>query len=111
MGTVRIVDQIKRYAPDHIVTLEQVHGMLGVLLAEQNATKGFITTTSRPIQAGWNRLGSIREPRSAQTFAPKLMEAPGLRDLIPNRLELRDGKTLLEWLKSIADGPDATKAS
>ena len=65
---------MKAYAPDRLVDRAHVHEMLGVINAEANVSKGIIATTSG--------------------FAPRLMEAPGIEQLIPYRLELRDGADL-----------------
>ena len=44
--SVRYLDQVKAYAPGNLVTLDQVHSMLGVLGAAVNVSKGIVTTTS-----------------------------------------------------------------
>jgi hypothetical protein len=72
---------VKRYAPDRVVTLEEVDAMLGVLSRDNNVSKGIVTTTAR--------------------FAPRLEEAEGIKRFIPYRLELKDRDKLLEWLDSI----------
>lgn len=82
--TVRVIDQVKRYAPGHPVPADDVRALLGVLLADERATKGVVTTTS--------------------TFAPKLVEENAIMKFVPNRLELIDGTQLIPRLKAIADG-------
>jgi len=81
-GYVKFFDQVKRYTPPHVVTLEEVDAMIGVLNRDTNVSKGIVTTTS--------------------TFAPELQQAKGIKELIPYRLELRDRFKLLPWLESLA---------
>ena len=77
-GSIRFFDQVKRYKPGHVVTLEEVDSMLGVLTRDSNVSKGIVRTTS--------------------TFAPRLEEAEGIKRFMPYRLELRDRAKLLSWL-------------
>lgn len=77
VGAIRLLDQIKAYAPHRVVTANDVRAMLGVL-ATKNASKGIVTTTSR--------------------FAPGIESDSGLQPFIPYRLELKDGPTLSQWL-------------
>ena len=84
LGSIRFYDQVKAYAPGHVVTREEVHAMLGVLASQLNVSKGVITTTS--------------------TFAPGVLSDPGITQFIPYRLELKDRNALLPWLSSIAAG-------
>jgi restriction system protein len=84
LGSIRFYDQVKAYAPGHVVTLEKVHAMLGVLSSQPNVSKGVITTTA--------------------TFAPGVLSDPGITQFIPYRLELKDRNALLPWLSSIAAG-------
>lgn len=81
IGTIRIFDQVKAYAPGHLVTANDVRAMLEVLTAERNVSKGFITTTS--------------------SFAPGILKGPGLTALMPYRLELRSRKELISWLAAV----------
>lgn len=81
-GSIRIVDQIKAYRPGNLVTADEVRSMLGVLEAEKNVSKGFITTTSR--------------------FAPGIKNNERLRAFMPYRLELKDGDELRAWLLELA---------
>ncbi|HEY7352023.1 MAG TPA: restriction endonuclease [Terriglobales bacterium] len=80
-GEIRFYDQVKCYKPGHTVSLEEVDSMLGVMRREPNVSKGIVTTTS--------------------TFAPELLQAKGIKELIPYHLELRDRPKLLPWLESI----------
>ena len=73
--TVRIIDQVKHYAPEHRVSADEVRALLGVLLSDERATKGFVTTTS--------------------TFAPGIASDRFISKHMPFRLELVDGKALL----------------
>jgi restriction system protein len=82
-GSVRILGSMKAYGPDHLVTREHVHEMLGVITADQGATKGIIATTS--------------------DFAPKVLADDGLRRSVPYRLELLNGIRLQQWLKKLVD--------
>ncbi len=84
-GTIRIVDQVKAYHPNHLVTADDVRSMLGVLSADQNVSKGIITTTSG--------------------FAPGIRTDSRLQAFMPYRMELRDGPSLIEWLKSAGHAP------
>jgi restriction system protein len=81
LGVVRVIDQVKAYKPDHLVTADDVRALMGVLHGE-DASKGFLTTTS--------------------DFAPKLQEDPLIIPFIPSRLELINGKTLLRRLEELA---------
>jgi restriction system protein len=79
VGPIRILDQVKWYKPGHRVTAEQVFSMYGVLAKDQAASKAVITTTS--------------------TFAPGVEKE--FSAMIPTRLELRDGRRISEWVKSL----------
>ena len=81
VGSIRIFDQVKRYSPGTLVTAEEVRAMLGVLSAEPNVSKGFVTTTSG--------------------FAPGIYKDARLTQFMPNRLELRDRAQLLAWLAEL----------
>jgi restriction system protein len=82
IGSIRIFDQVKRYKPGHVVTLEEVHAMLGVITGAGGVSKGLVTTTS--------------------TFAPRIFDNPEITRLMPYRLELRDREQMLRWLASLA---------
>lgn len=81
LGSVRVIDQIKAYGPNHLVTADDVRALLGVLQAD-GASKGFLTTTSG--------------------FAPRLPEDILLAPWIGPRLELIDGKKLITRLSELA---------
>ena len=81
LGTIRIIDQVKAYGPNHLVTADDVRALLGVLQGDK-ASKGFLTTTS--------------------DFAPKLHDDILLRPFMPARLELINGKMLLARLEELA---------
>jgi restriction system protein len=78
-GTIRIIDQVKLYAPGRPVDADAVSALYGVLMADVGATKGVVTTTS--------------------------YFAPGVYDLykaqIPTRLTLKDGEAFQKWLASL----------
>ena len=80
LGSVRIIDQVKAYKPDHLVTANDVRALMGVLHAE-SASKGFVTTTS--------------------DFAPKLKVDPFISPLIPSRLGLINGPMLFQRLRDL----------
>jgi restriction system protein len=71
IGRLRVFDQVKRYAPNHVVTRDQVDSMLGLIHRRPDVSKGVITTSS--------------------TFAPGIITEPTIAVYMPNRLELRDG--------------------
>jgi restriction system protein len=75
-GTIRIVDQVKLYAPNRVVDADDVRALYGVLSLDHNASKGIVTTTS--------------------TFAPGVYSE--FARAIPARLSLRNGTELREWL-------------
>lgn len=76
--SIRIIDQVKAYAPDRYVTADDVRALLGVLSSDPNVSKGFVTTTAK--------------------FAPRIFEDPTIKPFMPFRLELKDGDTLRNWL-------------
>ena len=80
--SIRIIDQVKAYRPGHRVSADEVRALLGVLSADQNASKGLVTTTSE--------------------FAPKISEDRLLKPFMPHRLELKNGKQLTQWLIGIS---------
>jgi restriction system protein len=75
---IRIVDQVKAYAPGHRVSADDVRAMIGVLASDLNVSKGFVTTTAE--------------------FAPGIFTEPSLTQFMPYRLDLRDGPKLRGWL-------------
>lgn len=83
VGSIRILDQVKAYDAGHLVKAEEVRAMLGVLEAEQNVSKGLITTSS--------------------SFAPGISADARLKRFMPFRLELKDGQELLKWLGELAN--------
>jgi restriction system protein len=81
LGSVRVIDQVKAFAPNNFVTADDVRALMGVL-HNDGASKGFVTTTS--------------------DFAPKLATDPLIRPFIPSRLELINGPMLLTRLEQLA---------
>lgn len=77
IGTIRVIDQVKAYKPDHLVDANDVRALVGVLHGDK-ASKAFLTTTS--------------------DFAPKLPVDPLITPFIPGRLELINGQSLLKRL-------------
>ena len=82
--SVRIIDQVKAYGPDHRVPANDVRALVGVLHGDQTASKGLVTTTS--------------------DFAPMIASDPFIAPFIPHRLELVNGKQLITRLTDIRDG-------
>jgi restriction system protein len=80
--SVRILDQVKKYAAGHLVSANDVRALLGVLSADQKASKAVITTTS--------------------DFAPGVRTDSGIACFLPTRLELRNGNDLARWLEETA---------
>jgi restriction system protein len=81
IGRVRIIDQVKAFRPSHLVTANDVRGLMGVLHLD-GASKGFITTTS--------------------DFAPGIMKDPLIAPFMPARLELVNGSALMARLEELA---------
>lgn len=79
---IRIIDQVKAYAPDRYVCANDVRALLGVLSSDLNVSKGFVTTTAK--------------------FAPGILEDTSIKPFIPYRLELKDGEALRRWLIDVA---------
>jgi restriction system protein len=82
VGCIRILGSMKAYAPNRLVDRAHVHEMLGVLATEANVSKGIIATTS--------------------DFAPRIEEAPGMKNVLPYRLELINGTHLQRWLADLS---------
>ena len=80
--SVRILDQVKQYAPGNLVTANDVRALAGALYTDLKASKAVITTTS--------------------DFAPGVRTDPGIECLLPTRLELRNGRDLAAWLAEVA---------
>lgn len=78
---MRVIDQVKAYAPHGSVTADDVRALLGVLEAD-HASKAFLTTTPN--------------------FAPRLAEDILLKPFMPGKLELINGSTLIERLAELA---------
>jgi restriction system protein len=82
-GTVRLIESVKRYGPDHRVPANDVRALLGVLAGDPRASKGIVTTTS--------------------DFAPRIAEDPFIQPFIPFRLELVNGTDLLKRFADAAE--------
>jgi len=82
VGCIKIIGSVKAYRPGHLVRHDDVRAFLGVLSAEQNASKGIITTTS--------------------DFAPRIVSDPFIKPFLPTRLELLNGQELQQWLRRLA---------
>jgi restriction system protein len=82
IGSVRVIDQVKAFAPTRLVPADDVRALMGVIVGDR-ASKGFLTTTSN--------------------FAPGIATEPGIQDFIrQSRLELIDGPMLLARLDELA---------
>ena len=79
--SVRIIESVKRYNPNHLVPADDVRALLGVLASDRNASKGVVSTTS--------------------DFAPMIKDDPFIKPHVPNRLELINGTQLIARLKSL----------
>lgn len=80
-GSIRFLDQCKAFSKRNLVRHDDVRAMLGVLSSDNNASKAVITTTS--------------------DFAPGVLTDNSIQQYVPNRLELRNGEQLLQWLSEI----------
>jgi restriction system protein len=80
VGSIRIYDQVKAFAPKYKVTANDVRALLGVLSLQPNVSKGIITTTS--------------------SVAPGVFDEAA--EFIPYRLELKEGDALRKWLIEVA---------
>jgi restriction system protein len=78
---IKVFGQAKLYKPRNIVTAEEVRAFCHVIDDDRSVSKGIITTTSS------------FAPGSAREFASR----------IPTRLELQDGKDLLERIRKLAE--------
>lgn len=83
-GCVKIVEQVKAYKPGHLVTADDVRALAHVVAADQSTSRGIITTTS--------------------DFAPRIKNDPLIKPFIPTRIELVNGKTLLDRLVRLFHG-------
>jgi restriction system protein len=86
-GGIRILDQVKLLRPGRRVKAEEVRALYGVFARDEGATKAIFTTTSR--------------------FAPGIEKE--FKDLIPNRLVLRNGQSLREQLAQLRANMKAGK--
>lgn len=76
--SIRIIDQVKAYAPGHPVPANDVRALVGVLLSDPLTTKGVVTTTS--------------------TFAPRIFDDSSIARHVPFRLELHDDEEVRKRL-------------
>lgn len=77
VGEVRVIDQMKAFAPHRRVDANDVRALAGVLEGD-GAAKAFLTTTS--------------------DFAPELRNDPIMKKFIPDRIQLVNGDKLLQRL-------------
>lgn len=81
VGSVKILGSVKAYAPGNLVSAEAVRSLVGVVSADQSASKGIISTTS--------------------DFAPKIASDPSIAPFIPTRIELMNGRAIQYWLDDL----------
>jgi restriction system protein len=79
--SIRIIDQMKAYAPGNLVEHSDLRDLLGALAIHPAASTAIITTTS--------------------DFAPSVYSDPELQRLMPTRVDLRPGPKLIEWMDQI----------
>lgn len=84
-GSIRFIDQVKAYKPGHLVKADEVRALIGVLHADQRASKGIVTTTSN--------------------FAPRIVDDPSIKPFLPTRIELINGANLHERLIALSKSP------
>lgn len=82
IGSIKILGSVKKYAPGHLVDAEACRSLIGVITADQKASKGIITTTS--------------------DFAPMVRTDPSVAPFLPTRLELMNGVELQKWLTELS---------
>lgn len=80
IGTIKIIDQVKRYSPHSRVTANDVRALVGVLSRDQDVSKGIVTTTS--------------------DFAPGIQKE--FAAFMPTRIELKNGVALKNWLSELS---------
>lgn len=80
LGTIKFIDQVKKYNSNHIVTAEEVRALLFVLHADEEASNVVLTTTS--------------------DFAPKLGEDKYIKHYIDNGLTLINREKLINKIIS-----------
>lgn len=78
-GSIRFIDEVKKYKPGSLVPPSVARSIIGVLERDKNVSKAVITTTAR--------------------ISPRIEKEFGA--LIPNRLVLKDGKELKAWLLTL----------
>lgn len=81
VGSIKIINSVKAYAPGNTVKYDDVRATIGVMASELNVSKAIVSTTS--------------------SFPPRIEEDPLISALMPTRLELLDGKSLRKWLGSL----------
>jgi restriction system protein len=81
-GAIRFYDQVKAYGPGQRVSANDARAIFGVVELHQNVSKAVITTTT--------------------LFAPGVHQE--FKAVMPNRLELRDGRALRKWLLGFLPG-------
>ena len=83
-GAIKVLNQVKRYKPNHVVSADDARALLGVLVGDPAASKGVLTTTS--------------------SFAPRILDDPAIGNAVPTRLQLINGQELQVLLGRIANG-------
>ena len=80
-GAIRIIGSVKALKPGRLVRHDDVRALLGVLSADSRASKGIVTTTT--------------------DFAPNIRTDPYIQPFLPYRLELVNGKNLIQWFERL----------
>jgi restriction system protein len=81
-GVFRVIDQVKKYKPGHLVKADEVRSVMG-LLGNHKVAKAYVSTTS--------------------DFAPLLKEDEEIKSYLPYRLTLVNGKELRQQLLRVQD--------
>lgn len=74
---------MKRYADHREVGYDDIRALLGVMGSEPETSKGMVLTTSK--------------------FPAGLRRQKRIMQYVPTRLELLDGKAVLEWLTKLRE--------
>lgn len=80
-GAMRLFVEAKKYHSTNLVRASDVRSLLGTLVTEPTTTRAILVTTS--------------------DFAPEIRNAPNIAPLLGDRLELLNGKQLIEKLVQI----------
>lgn len=82
VGSLRILGSVKAFKPGHLVTLDDVRALMGVVGSDRSASKGMLLTTS--------------------DFAPGVRTDPFIAPQLPYRIELMNGVQMLSWFRKLS---------